>query len=108
HFFIYAVLFAAQSFLVSLVYTHVYFAATKQFFLISVIIGWSLSYLFLLSAVYKMFDHYRGMIYWSLVSLCLLSLMLDFIYYNNGYDFIINILPILIFLEITRTTRLAA
>jgi signal transduction histidine kinase len=108
YFFIYAIFLAVASFLVSFVYTHVYLAATKQFFLIVVIIAWSLSYLSFLSAVYKMFDHRRGIIYWSLVVVSLLSPILYFIYYHEGHIFSDSVLPILFFLEITRITVLAA
>jgi two-component system NtrC family sensor kinase len=107
YFFTYAILSATVSFLVSLVYTHVYLAATQQFLFIALTIGWSLSYLSFLSAVYKMFDHHRGIIYWLLVVVCLLSLMLYFIYYHEGHIFSETVFPILIFLEITRVTMLA-
>ncbi len=107
YFFTYAILSAAVSFLVSLVYTHVYLTATRQFLLIALTIGWPLSYLSFLSAVYKMFDHRRGTIYWLLVGVCLLSPMLYFIYYHEGYIFNGTVFPILIFLEITRVTMLA-
>ena len=107
YFFTYAILSAAVSFLVSLVYTHVYMAATRQFLLIALTIGFSLTYLSFLSAAYKMFDHRRGTIYWLLVGVCLLSLMLYFIDYHEGHIFNGTVFPILIFLEITRVTMLA-
>jgi len=55
-----------------------------------------------------MFDHHRGIIYWSLVGCSVLSPMLYFIYYHNGDIFNYIVFPILIFLEITWITVLAA
>lgn len=63
YFFISAFLLAAFSFLISLVFTHVHLAATKQFFLIAAIASWFLGYFFFLPAVYEMFSQPKGLIY---------------------------------------------
>jgi two-component system NtrC family sensor kinase len=107
YFCVYALAFAASSFLVSLVYTHVYLTEAKQYLFIAFTICSLFEFLFFLSAIYEIFNRSRGLIFWFLVGSAPISLvgLLD---YHSGTFFSLTVFPIVVFAECIRITILAA
>ena len=72
-FFLYAFLNSLASILIGLVYIQVDFAATKILFLYGTALTSLVGYIPFLTAVYTIFNHRRGFIYWSIMAYALFS-----------------------------------
>ena len=105
--FLYALLTTIGDLLIGLVYNQVHFASTKMFFLFTIAILAMVADMFFLTAVHSIFNRQRGIIYKILIVYLLISFVLLFVDYQNGFSFGASIFGILVPLESVRTTFLA-
>jgi two-component system NtrC family sensor kinase len=108
YFFIYAALWSIESILEYFTSTQAYFAAFEAYSRIWVYSTSSLGLLFLLLAIYHIFEYKSRTVFYILTGLFVIAQTTVFSFYNNGSFLGLLILPVLIFLESLRVTILAA
>ena len=108
YFFLSTFSFAINSILLALVDYYVQYAATKMGFLIAASVLYVVGAIFFLTALYSIFNHRRGVVYWSLLAYGLISIVLLFAHYHNSYNFGISLFAFLAFFEAIRIAFLGS
>jgi two-component system NtrC family sensor kinase len=102
YFFVSTFSLAINSILLALVDYYVQDAATKMGALITASVLYVVGAIFFLTALYSIFNHRRGIVYWSLLAYGFISIVLLFAHYHNSYNFGISLFAFLAFFEAIR------
>jgi signal transduction histidine kinase/DNA-binding response OmpR family regulator len=105
--FIFSLLSMFTSIFYVIAYQHVPLAAEKMFFLILIVGIYNASSLFFLIAIYSSFGRHRGIIFYTLIGTCFISLLVMIMIYYSGWYFSLIIYPMLTYLESARIAVLA-